>query len=602
MNTDALTWPEPAPSLARAVAGEFRLLREIGRGGMGVVYLAEDAQLHRRVAIKTLPPHLAADAAVRERFLREARTAAALSHPNIVPIYSAAERDAVVYFTMGFVDGESVAERLHRHGPLAVPSALAITRQLAMALDAAHAQGVVHRDIKAENVLLDGSGRALVTDFGIARLSEAQPLTATGTVLGTVQYMSPEQVTGEALDGRSDLYALGVLLFHMLTGRFPFERPSASAVLVAHVNSAPPRLHEFLPDAPDALDALVAALLEKRAGDRVPSARVLLERLAVFGAPDTAGTASMSAATVSPAIVATPNARGPLSSADAEAVWARAAELQANTGLQVPPAQFPVPGEAASPTRGYDLSLVKDAAAEAGIAPRYVERALAERDVAAQVAAAVSRVEVTEGARLQRAPNMFLGAHTKLEYESVVDGELSLDALEDMADLARRSLGDLISVSAIGRTLTISTNTSRPGQSGMVRLLQLTVAIRNGRTTIRAFEDIGGTAGALLGGVGGGVGMGVGAMTMGILASSQMPVVGVMAWAGILATALASGRMAFGRTSRNKQTELRELVQELARYASAHIAGAQLSRSPTLRGGRGTLAADHDTRGTSGSR
>ena len=126
MNTHAFAWPEPAPSLARAVGVDFLLQREIGRGGMGVVYLAEDTQLHRQVAIKTLPPHLAADPAVRERFLREARTAAALSHPNIVPIYSAAERDAVVYFTMGYVKGESLAERLAQTGPFDVPSAVAV--------------------------------------------------------------------------------------------------------------------------------------------------------------------------------------------------------------------------------------------------------------------------------------------------------------------------------------------------------------------------------------------------------------------------------------------------------------------------------------------
>ncbi|OBQ15512.1 MAG: hypothetical protein AN481_19665, partial [Aphanizomenon flos-aquae LD13] len=170
--------------------------------------------------------------------------------PNIVPIYSAAERDTVVYFTMGYVHGQSLAERLQRDGVLPVEAALAVTRQLALALEAAHAAGGVHRDIKAENVLLDETGRVLVTDFGIARLSEAQPLTATGTVLGTVQYMSPEQVTGDSLDGRSDLYALGILLYHLLTHLFPFERAMSSAVLVAHVNSAPTPMHTYRPDIP----------------------------------------------------------------------------------------------------------------------------------------------------------------------------------------------------------------------------------------------------------------------------------------------------------------------------------------------------------------
>lgn len=561
MNTDALGWPEPAPSLARAVSGEFRLLSEIGRGGMGVVYLAEDTQLQRRVAIKTLPPHLAADADVRERFLREARTAAALSHPNIVPIYSAAERSGVVYFTMGYVDGESLAERATRDGPFEVFTCVAIMRQLAMALDAAHAEGVVHRDVKAENVLLDSVGRAVVTDFGIARVSEAQPLTATGTVLGTVQYMSPEQVTGEALDGRSDLYALGVLMFRLLTGRFPFERNTASAVLVAHVNSAPPRVHEFRPDAPDAVDDLVAALLEKRVDERVPSARALLQQL------------DMIAGGVGVPMVIPPSAFGVrrtaaerLSSADADAVWARAAELQANTGLMVAPAQFPAPTDAPSPTRGYDVAVVKEAAAEAGIAPKYVERALAERDGASRLAA----VDVVAGARMQKNPNPLLGAHTKIEFESVIDGEISLEAFEEIADIARRSLGDLITMSAVGRTLTMATNTARPGQNGMVRMLQITVAVRNGRTTIRAFEDIGAVAGGLYGGLGAGLGVAVGSVTAAVLSKSAGPLVVVGSLLGIISGALAGARYAFTSTSTSKQRELRELVTELARFAATH--------------------------------
>jgi hypothetical protein len=561
MNTDALTWPEPAPALANALSGEFRLLREIGRGGMGVVYLADDTQLQRRVAIKTLPPHLALDPAVRERFLREARTAAALSHPNIVPIYSAAERAGVVYFTMGYVHGESLAERLQREGPLDAAGAVAVIRQLALALEAAHAQGVVHRDIKAENVLLDMAGRAVVTDFGIARVSEAQPLTATGTVLGTVQYMSPELVTGEALDGRSDLYALGVLLFRMLTGRFPFERNSASAVLVAHVNSAPPRLHEYRPDAPDALDALVAALLEKRPDDRVPSARALLLEL---DAVDGGRTATP--------VVSTLAVPARLSSMEAEAVWARAAELQAHTGMMVPPASLSASADstvadAPSPTRGYDVDVVRHAAAEAGIAPKYVERALAER----RQSIAVSQVEVTPGTRMQRAPNAFLGAHTKIEFECALDGELSIDAFEEIADIAQRSLGDLIAVNAVGRTLTMTTSAARAAQGGMVRTLQLTVAVRNGRTVVRAFEDITGVAGGLYGGMGAGLGVAIGSVTMAVLSKSSGGIVGLGALLGILSGALGGARYAFMTASANKQKELRGLVEELARFAAAQL-------------------------------
>lgn len=553
MNTDALNWPEPAPSLARAVAGEFRLQREIGRGGMGVVYLAEDTQLQRRVAIKTLPPHLAADAAVRERFLREARTAAALSHPNIVPIHSAAERDAVVYFTMGYVHGESLAERLQRVGPCDVPGALAIVRQLAAALEAAHAEGVVHRDIKAENVLLDAAGRAVVTDFGIARLSEAQPLTATGTVLGTVHYMSPEQVVGDPLDGRSDLYALGVLLYHMLTRRFPFERPSPSAVLVAHVNSAPPRLHELLPDAPDALDALVADLLEKRADARVPSARVLLERLqAVTGVEPRVASAA------APAV-----ASARVASADAEAIWARAAALQANTGVMVPPPPRPaLPIPAVTPateTAGYAMAHVLDAAREAGIDGRYVERALAERASGAAIA-----VAVTPGPSMQRAPKWWIGAHTKIEYETVLEGEIPMELFEDLADIARRSLGDLITVSVVGRTLTINIGSAAQTRHGTVRLLQITVGARNGRTTIRAFEDVTGLAGGLYGGLGAGLGLSMGPVTVAMLAKSTNLLIGMTVGVGILSGALALSRFAFRRASESRQRELRELVEELA--------------------------------------
>ncbi len=558
---DVLSWPEPAPALARALAGEFRLLKEIGRGGMGVVYLAEDTHLERRVAIKTLPTHLGGDAAVRQRFLREARTAASLSHPNIVSVYSAAERQGIVYFAMGYVQGESLAERIQRLGPLPLQEALHVMRQLALALDAAHAQGVVHRDIKAENVLLDGQGRALVTDFGIARVTEAQPLTATGTVLGTVQYMSPEQVIGETLDGRSDLYAMGVLLFYMLSGKFPFERNAPSAVLVAHVNSAPPRLHSLRPDLPDGVDALVQSLLEKHPDARVPSAGALLERLQAMEGTALAVVPQAVAGRVTP-----PDASPQrLSSVDADAVWARAAELQANTGTMIPPAVFPQT-PAASPTAGYDAALVMEAAREAGIEARYVERALAERSAGSAVA-----VQVSTGPSMQRAPNRWVGAHTKIEFESVLDGEIPLDLFEDLADIARRSLGDLIAVSVVGRTLAISIGAAGQTRNGTVRLLQITVGARNGRTTIRAFEDITGLAGGLYGGIGAGLGLSMGPVAAAMLAKNFDPLIGIIAGIGILSGALAGSRFAFRRASESKQRELRGLVEELARFSLASM-------------------------------
>ena len=179
--------PPDAFALSQALNGQYEVLREVGRGGMGIVFLARDLKLERLVAIKTLPPTLASDEVIRARFLREARTAAALGHPNIVPIHRADDIDGTVFFVMGFVDGPSLAQLVRDGGPITPRTAVSILYDVADALAYAHGAGVIHRDVKAENILLDrGSSRALVTDFGIARVAEAAPLTATGTVLGTV--------------------------------------------------------------------------------------------------------------------------------------------------------------------------------------------------------------------------------------------------------------------------------------------------------------------------------------------------------------------------------------------------------------------------------
>jgi eukaryotic-like serine/threonine-protein kinase len=210
-------------SITAALSGQYEIEREIGRGGMGVVYLARDLRLDRMVAVKTLPSALAGDESVRERFLREARTAARLTHPNIVPIHRADEIGGQVFFVMGFVDGDSLAAKL-ADGPLSPRESVPILRDVAVALGYAHDRGVVHRDVKTENILLDAvTRRAMVTDFGIARVAAAAPLTATGQVLGTVYYLSPEQVADENVDARSDIYSLGVVGYVMLSGRFPFD-------------------------------------------------------------------------------------------------------------------------------------------------------------------------------------------------------------------------------------------------------------------------------------------------------------------------------------------------------------------------------------------
>ncbi|MFL5604925.1 MAG: serine/threonine-protein kinase, partial [Gemmatimonadaceae bacterium] len=207
--------------LVVAVGAQYLVDVEIGRGGMAVVYRATDLRLHRRVAIKVLPPELAFNGDVRERFLREAQTSAQLTHPNIVPIFTVDEREGMVYFVMALVDGETLGQRLARTPRLPVEQVKRILVDVADALAYAHAQGVVHRDVKPDNIMLDRtSGRALVTDFGIARAAAGDSrLTVTGVAIGTPAYMSPEQALGEReLDGRSDIYSLGVIGYQMLAG------------------------------------------------------------------------------------------------------------------------------------------------------------------------------------------------------------------------------------------------------------------------------------------------------------------------------------------------------------------------------------------------
>ena len=276
-------------ALQRAVAGRYALERELGRGGMGLVLLARDVGLDRPVAIKLLPGALAGEAGLRARFLREARISAGLSHPHIVPIYAVEEHPEVVFFAMAYVDGETLAERLRRTGPLPVGEVARVLREVAWALAYAHGRGVVHRDVKPDNVMIErGSGRALVSDFGIAQSAAApSTLTRDGEILGTVAFMSPEQAAGEALDGRSDLYALGGVGFYALTARPPFEAPSAAALLVRRLTLAAPPVASMRADVPPRLSAVVDRCLARLPGDRFASAEATAEALAeATGAPN----------------------------------------------------------------------------------------------------------------------------------------------------------------------------------------------------------------------------------------------------------------------------------------------------------------------------
>ena len=256
-----------------AVGTEYLIENEIGRGGMAVVYRATDLRLHRTVAIKVLPPDVAFNSDVRVRFIREAQTAAQLNHPNIVPIYSVDEKDSgsVVYFVMAYVDGESLGARLKREGAWPIEQTVRVLRDVADALAYAHARGVVHRDIKPDNILIErASGRPMVTDFGIARATAGDArLTVTGVAVGTPAYMSPEQALGEReLDGRSDLYSLGVVGYHMLTGETPFKAANTPAMLVKHVSERPRPVRERRPEVPAYLAVAIDRALAKRPEDR----------------------------------------------------------------------------------------------------------------------------------------------------------------------------------------------------------------------------------------------------------------------------------------------------------------------------------------------
>jgi len=245
-------------ALRSALRGQYSVDRELGRGGMGIVVIARDERLDRQVALKVLPPSLAKVAETRERFLREARMSAQLSHPNIVPVYRADEIGGFAFFVMGYVDGETLGDRIRDRGSLPPSEVVRMLREVAWALTYAHARGIVHRDVKPENILIErSSGRAIVTDFGIARADFNPSLTADGLVLGTVHYMSPEQSTGEPFDGRSDLYALGCIGFFALSGRLPFEGTTPQAILIAHATKPPPTLRSVAPNVPFALAALV---------------------------------------------------------------------------------------------------------------------------------------------------------------------------------------------------------------------------------------------------------------------------------------------------------------------------------------------------------
>jgi serine/threonine protein kinase/tetratricopeptide (TPR) repeat protein len=280
------TRPSDLTALTRALGDRFRIERELGAGGMATVYLAHDLKHDRPVALKLMRN---GDAPLdTERFHREIRVVARLRHPFILPLYDSGEVAGSLYFVMPYIDGESLRARMTREGRLPVADAIEITRQIADALETAHGEGVIHRDVKPENILIARSGHALLADFGIARAAtgdaKQETVTQLGMALGTVAYMSPEQAMGErSIDARSDVYALGCVLFEMLSGTAPFEGPSAMSVLTKHITAPPPDIRTRRADVASGVASVLLAALAKEPGERPASAREFASRLATSG-------------------------------------------------------------------------------------------------------------------------------------------------------------------------------------------------------------------------------------------------------------------------------------------------------------------------------
>jgi eukaryotic-like serine/threonine-protein kinase len=265
--TKTLVTPPPTISKGALIAGKYKVIDEIGRGGMGVVYEAEDVKLKRSVALKFLPPHLAGSDELRERFLIEARAAAALSHPNICVIHEVGESEERPYIAMEYVEGETLRERV-RKGPLKPEEALDITAQVAAGLGEAHHKGIVHRDIKSANIMVTAKGQAKIMDFGLAKLQAGSSLTKSQTTLGTVAYMSPEQARGKGVDSRTDIWSLGVVLYEMLSGKLPFQGEHDQSVIYAILHEEPESLKKARPDAAPEMEQIIGQALAKKPAGR----------------------------------------------------------------------------------------------------------------------------------------------------------------------------------------------------------------------------------------------------------------------------------------------------------------------------------------------
>jgi serine/threonine protein kinase len=270
------------PKVGEEFAGH-KLDSVIGRGGMGVVYLAENLRLKRKIALKLLPPELVEDKDFRERFSRESQMAAAIEHPNIVPIYEAGEVNGLLYISMRYVPGSDLKSLIEKEGPLSLERVVHLLDQAASALDDAHEHDLVHRDVKPQNILVQkragrrGGEQAYLTDFGLTKQRGSKTMTQAGSIVGTIDYMSPEALGAKEVDARTDIYSLGCVLYECLTGSVPFPKDSDVAAITAHLYEEPPRISDKRPDLPSDLDFLIASALAKNADDRYATAGELID-------------------------------------------------------------------------------------------------------------------------------------------------------------------------------------------------------------------------------------------------------------------------------------------------------------------------------------
>ncbi len=326
-----------------------------GRGGMGIVYRAVDLRLKRRVAMKVITPDLAQDAEFRERFERESQLAASIDHTNVLPIHGAGEDNGVLFITMRYVEGTDLAALLAREGRLQPERAVAIVYGVAGALDAAHGHGLIHRDVKPANILIEqheGHEHVYLTDFGLTKVSGASGPTRTGFAVGTFDYMAPEQFLAQPVDPRSDVYALGCVLFETATGRVPFPRPGDAARMYAHIQESPPSPSEIAANLPQGFDEVVARALAKNPDDRYPSAGALAEAAYVAAGIAQPSVTPRPPSMSSPTLTTPPPGPPPSTTTPAPGADPDATILRPDARQEVAPPHTPAPPTAPPPPTG----------------------------------------------------------------------------------------------------------------------------------------------------------------------------------------------------------------------------------------------------------